>query len=104
MDQETSPIIQGSYVNADSAFDTKEARKVCFNHKLLPNISENKRNRKRTKPGPKRMFNQDVYACIPNFILAQFVLSVFLQCVGVDPRRAGTMVLRSTPNKDVSPS
>jgi hypothetical protein len=43
--------IQGSYVNIDSAFDTKEARKVCFNHKLLPNISENKRNRKRAKPG-----------------------------------------------------
>jgi hypothetical protein len=53
--------IQGSYFNADSAFDTKDARKVCFNHKLLPNIPENKRNRKQTKPGPKRMFDQDVY-------------------------------------------
>ena len=53
--------IQGSYFNADSAFDTKEARKVCFNYKLLPNIPENKRNRKQVKPGPKRMFNQDVY-------------------------------------------
>jgi hypothetical protein len=53
--------IQGSYFNADSAFDTKEARKVCFNHKLLPNIPENKRNRKQAKPGPKRMFNQVVY-------------------------------------------
>jgi hypothetical protein len=53
--------IQGSYFNADSAFDTKEARKVCFNYKLLPNIPENKRNRKKIKPGPKRMFNQEVY-------------------------------------------
>ena len=53
--------IQGSYFNADSAFDTKEARKVCFDHKLLPNIPENKRNRKHAKPGPKRMFNQAVY-------------------------------------------
>ena len=53
--------MQGSYFNADSAFDTQEARKVCFNHKLLPNIPENKRKRKRAKPGPKRMFNQDVY-------------------------------------------
>jgi len=53
--------IQGSYFNADSAFDTQEARKVCFNHKLLPNIPENKRNRKQAKPGPKRMFNQVVY-------------------------------------------
>ena len=24
--------IHGAYFNADSAFDTKEARKVCFNH------------------------------------------------------------------------
>jgi hypothetical protein len=54
-------IIQGSYFNADSAFDTLEARKVCFNHQLLPNIPENKRNRKQAKPGPKRMFNQAVY-------------------------------------------
>jgi hypothetical protein len=53
--------IQGSYFNADSAFDTKEARKVYFNHKLLPNIPENKRNRQQAKLGPKRMFNQDVY-------------------------------------------
>jgi hypothetical protein len=53
--------IQGSYFNADSAFDTKEARKVCFNYQLLPNIPENKRNRKQAKPGPKRMFNQTVY-------------------------------------------
>ena len=53
--------IQGSYFNADSAFDTKEARKVCFNHKLLPNIPENKRNRQQAKPGPKRIFNQAVY-------------------------------------------
>lgn len=53
--------IRGSFFNADSAFDTKEARKVCFNHKLLPNIPENKRNRKQTKPGPKRLFNQEVY-------------------------------------------
>lgn len=53
--------IQGSYFNADSVFDTKEARKVCFNHKLLPNIPENKRNRRQAKPGTKRMFNQDVY-------------------------------------------
>ena len=53
--------IQGSYFNADSAFDTKEARKVCFKYKLLPNIPENKRNRKQAKPGPKRMFNQNMY-------------------------------------------
>lgn len=53
--------IQGSYFNADSAFDTKEAHKICFNHQLLLNIPENKRNRKQAKPGPKRLFNQNVY-------------------------------------------
>jgi hypothetical protein len=53
--------IRGSFFNADSAFDTKEARKICFNHKLLPNIPENKRNHKKNKPGPKRMLNPNVY-------------------------------------------
>jgi transposase len=53
--------IQGAYFNADKAFDTKEARKTCFNHGLIPNIPENPRNRQRAKPGPKRWFNQDIY-------------------------------------------
>lgn len=53
--------IRGAYFNADSAFDTRETRKLCFNHKLLPNIPENKRNRKQAKPGPPRIFNPTVY-------------------------------------------
>ena len=53
--------IEGAYFNADSAFDTKEARKTCFNHQVIPNMAENKRNRKREKPGPKRLFDKDVY-------------------------------------------
>jgi len=53
--------IRGAYFNADSAFDTREARQVCFNHRLIPNIAENTRNRKRPKPGPKRLFNAEVY-------------------------------------------
>ena len=44
--------IQGAYFNADSAFDTQEARKTCFNHGLKPNIPENKRNRKVNKKRP----------------------------------------------------
>jgi len=51
----------GAFFNADSAFDTKAARKVCFNHGVIPNIAENKRNRKYTKRGRKRLFNPDVY-------------------------------------------
>ena len=53
--------IQGAFFNADSAFDTKAARKTCFNHGIVPNIVENKRNRKQVKRGRKRLFNQDVY-------------------------------------------
>ena len=53
--------IAGSYFNADAAFDTKAARWTCFNHKLIPNIAENKRSRKKNKRGRKRSFNPEVY-------------------------------------------
>jgi len=53
--------IQGAYLNADAMFDTKEARKTCFNHGIIPNIPENTRNRKRKKRGRPRLFNRDVY-------------------------------------------
>lgn len=53
--------IAGSYFNADAAFDTRAARRTCFNHKLIPNIVENTRSRKRPKGGRKRLFNRDVY-------------------------------------------
>jgi transposase len=53
--------ISGAYFNADKAFDTQAARKTCFNHGLIPNIDENKRNRKNAKRGRKRFFNQEVY-------------------------------------------
>ena len=53
--------ITGAYFNADSAFDTRQARKVCFNHGLIPNIDENTRNRKQNKRGRKRLFNKIVY-------------------------------------------
>jgi transposase len=53
--------ISGAYFNADKAFDTKTARKTCFNHGLIPNIDENKRNRKTTKRGRRRFFNEEVY-------------------------------------------
>ena len=50
-----------AYFNADKAFDTKAARKTCFNYGLIPNIDENKRNRKTPNRGRKRLFNPDVY-------------------------------------------
>jgi transposase len=53
--------IAGSYFNADAAFDTQAARWTCFNHKLLPNIVENTRSRKRPKRGRKRLFKPEIY-------------------------------------------
>jgi hypothetical protein len=53
--------IQGAFFNADKAFDTLAARKTCFNHRVIPNVDENKRNRKITKPRRKRFFNAEVY-------------------------------------------
>ena len=53
--------IAGAYFNADSSFDTKEARKTCFNHGVIPNIPENRRNRKGAKLGRKPLFNEEVY-------------------------------------------
>ena len=53
--------IEGAFFNADKAFDTKNARKTCFNHKLIPNMPENKRNRKGNKLGRPRLFNEEVY-------------------------------------------
>ncbi len=52
---------QGAFLNADKAFDTKDARKTCFNHGVVPNIDKNKRNRKATKRGRKRFFDAEVY-------------------------------------------
>ena len=49
------------YLSADSAFDVKALRKLCFNHNMIPNIKENPRNRKTVKRGRKRLFNQEVY-------------------------------------------
>jgi hypothetical protein len=53
--------IEGSFFNADKAFDTKTARKTCFNYGLIPNMLENKRNRKGNKLGRPRLFNEEVY-------------------------------------------
>ncbi len=46
----------------EMGFDTKSARKVCFNRQVKPNIPENRRNRVRSKPGPKRYFDAVRYA------------------------------------------
>jgi transposase len=53
--------IRGARFHADSAFDTTEARKTCFNHGVVPNIPENKRNRKGVKRGRPRLYDKDAY-------------------------------------------
>lgn len=53
--------LEGALFHADPAFDTKAARKTCFNHGLVPNIKQNRRNRKATKRGRKRLFDEAAY-------------------------------------------
>ena len=52
--------LRGSYLNADAGFDTKTSRKICFNHKIVPNFMKNARNLKE-KRGRKRLFNKAIY-------------------------------------------
>ena len=53
--------ISGSYPDADAAFDTKVARKVCSDNGVIPNIAENRRGRKKPKRGRKRLFDKEIY-------------------------------------------
>ena len=53
--------LAGAFFNADSAFDTQSARRVCFNHSIIPNMAENRRNRQQVKRGRKRLFNAELY-------------------------------------------
>ena len=54
--------LTGAYLNLDSGFDSKHNRKCIFNAGLIPTINENPRNRKRTKQGRKRLFNEAIHA------------------------------------------
>jgi len=53
--------VVNSIQNADKGFDGKAFRRAIQRRKLIPNIKENPRKRKRNKPGPKRYFNEKVY-------------------------------------------
>ena len=54
--------LKGAYVNLDGGFDSTHNRKCIFNVGMIPNITENPRNRKRTKRGRKRLFNAAIHA------------------------------------------
>ena len=54
--------LRGAYLNLDGGFDSTHNRKCIFNAGLIPNIPENRRNRKRPKRGRKRLFNAAIHA------------------------------------------
>jgi transposase len=54
--------LRGAYLNLDGGFDATHNRKCIFNAGLIPNIPENRRNRKRPKRGRKRLFNAAIHA------------------------------------------
>ncbi len=53
--------ILGSIMSLDGVYDSIKNRKLIFNAGMTPNIPENKRNRKKTKRGPKRQFDPDIF-------------------------------------------
>jgi len=53
--------LENSILNADRGFDSRALRRAIQRRKMVPNIKENTRNRKRVKRGRKRCFNEDVY-------------------------------------------
>jgi transposase len=59
--RETGISLKGSILNLDGIFDSIKNRKYIFNRGMVPNIPENKRNRKKTKRGRKRLFNAAVH-------------------------------------------
>ena len=54
--------LKGAYLNLDGGFDSAHNRKCIFNAGLIPNIKEHPRNRKTTKRGRKRLFNEAIHA------------------------------------------
>ncbi len=54
--------LRGTYLNLDGGFDSAHNRKCIFNAGMIPNIKEHPRNRKTTKRGRKRLFNETIHA------------------------------------------
>ena len=50
-----------SIMSLDGAYDCKKTRKMIFNAKMTPNINENKRGRKKTKRGRKKLFDSAIF-------------------------------------------
>jgi hypothetical protein len=58
----TGLVLTGAYLNLDGGFDSKHNRKMIFNAGMIPNITENPRNRKTPQRGRKRLFNEAIHA------------------------------------------
>ena len=54
--------LNGSVMSLDGVYDCKANRKMIFNGSMVPNVNENKRNRKKTKRGRKRIFDKAIFA------------------------------------------
>jgi len=53
--------LKGATLNLDAGFDSKANRKCLFNAGIKPNIKQNPRNRKITRRGRKRFFDDALY-------------------------------------------
>ena len=53
---------RGAYLNLDGGFDSAHNRTCIFNAGMIPNSKEHPRNRKTTKRGRKRFFNEAIHA------------------------------------------
>jgi transposase len=60
--KEVGLALGGAYLNLDAGFDSTHNRKCIFNAGMIPNITENPRNRKTPKRGRKRFFNAAIQA------------------------------------------
>jgi transposase len=53
--------LKNTVMSLDSAYDSFKNRKLIFNAGMVPNIKENKRNRKNNKPGPSRIYSEEIF-------------------------------------------
>lgn len=53
--------LKGTIVSLDGVYDCQVNRKAIFNRGMVPNINENKRGRKTTKRGRKRLFDAAIF-------------------------------------------
>ena len=53
--------LKNSIMSLDGTYSSRYNRKAIFNRSMIPNIPENKRNRKKTKRGKKQIFNEEIF-------------------------------------------